>query len=89
MNKLFPSATAALQGVVKDGQLMAVGGFGLCGIPETLIGALNSELAQTDALKADTRRNVRVLIKGSRGSAMDKIVKAVLVAAGEGDTDAA
>ncbi|MES2687546.1 MAG: CoA transferase subunit A [Pseudomonadota bacterium] len=40
MNKLFPSAADALQGVVKDGQLMAVGGFGLCGIPEALIQAL-------------------------------------------------
>ncbi len=40
MNKLFPSATAALSGVVRDGQLMAVGGFGLCGIPEALIDAL-------------------------------------------------
>ena len=40
MKKIFPSAAAALAGVVKDGQLMAVGGFGLCGIPEALIGAL-------------------------------------------------
>jgi 3-oxoacid CoA-transferase subunit A len=40
LNKLYPSAKAALEGVVKDGQLMAVGGFGLCGIPETLIEAL-------------------------------------------------
>jgi len=40
LNKIFPSAAAALQGVVKDGQLLAVGGFGLCGIPETLIEAL-------------------------------------------------
>jgi 3-oxoacid CoA-transferase subunit A len=40
MKKVFPSAAAALQGVVKDGQLLAVGGFGLCGIPEALIGAL-------------------------------------------------
>ncbi|SDN97472.1 3-oxoacid CoA-transferase subunit A [Rhodoferax sp. OV413] len=40
MNKIFPSAAEALQGVVKDGQLMAVGGFGLCGIPEALIDAL-------------------------------------------------
>jgi 3-oxoacid CoA-transferase subunit A len=39
-NKLYPSAAAALQGLVKDGQLMAVGGFGLCGIPEALIAAL-------------------------------------------------
>ena len=40
MKKVFPSAAQALQGVVKDGQLMAVGGFGLCGIPEALIAAL-------------------------------------------------
>jgi 3-oxoacid CoA-transferase subunit A len=40
MNKLYPSAAEALKGIVKDGQLMAVGGFGLCGIPEALIGAL-------------------------------------------------
>jgi len=40
VNKIFPSAAAALQGIVRDGQLMAVGGFGLCGIPEALIDAL-------------------------------------------------
>jgi 3-oxoacid CoA-transferase subunit A len=40
MKKIFPSAKAALDGVVKDGQLFAVGGFGLCGIPEALIDAL-------------------------------------------------
>ncbi len=40
MNKIYPSAQAALQGIVHDGQLLAVGGFGLCGIPEALIVAL-------------------------------------------------
>ncbi len=40
MNKVYPNAEAALQGVVADGQLLAVGGFGLCGIPEALIAAL-------------------------------------------------
>ena len=40
MKKLFPSAAQALKGVVKDGQQLAVGGFGLCGIPEALIDAL-------------------------------------------------
>ena len=40
MKKVFPSAAKALEGVVRDGQLMAVGGFGLCGIPEALIAAL-------------------------------------------------
>ncbi|PXW97961.1 3-oxoacid CoA-transferase subunit A [Sphaerotilus hippei] len=42
MNKVYPSAAAALDGIVKDGQLMAVGGFGLCGIPEALIDALQA-----------------------------------------------
>jgi 3-oxoacid CoA-transferase subunit A len=40
VNKIYPSAAAALSGVVQDGQLIAVGGFGLCGIPEALIDAL-------------------------------------------------
>jgi 3-oxoacid CoA-transferase subunit A len=40
MKKLYPSAAAALAGLVHDGQLIAVGGFGLCGIPEALIEAL-------------------------------------------------
>lgn len=40
MNKVYPSAKAALDGIVRDGQLLAVGGFGLCGIPEALIDAL-------------------------------------------------
>ncbi|MBB6365140.1 CoA transferase subunit A [Xanthomonas sacchari] len=38
--KLFPDAATALADVVADGQTLAVGGFGLCGIPEALIAAL-------------------------------------------------
>jgi len=40
MNKIFPSARAALEDILKDGQTLAVGGFGLCGIPEALIAAI-------------------------------------------------
>jgi 3-oxoacid CoA-transferase subunit A len=40
MNKVYPGAAEALADVVKDGQMIAVGGFGLCGIPEALIAAL-------------------------------------------------
>ena len=40
MDKVFASADEALRGVVADGQTLAVGGFGLCGIPEALIAAL-------------------------------------------------
>jgi 3-oxoacid CoA-transferase subunit A len=40
MKKLFPSADAALTDVVRDNQVIAVGGFGLCGLPEALITAL-------------------------------------------------
>jgi 3-oxoacid CoA-transferase subunit A len=46
MNKVYPSAAAALQGIVKDGQMLAVGGFGLCGIPEALIAALHDSGAK-------------------------------------------
>ncbi len=41
MNKLWPDAEAALHGIVRDGMLLAVGGFGVCGVPEGLITALN------------------------------------------------
>src|ERR1039458_4156832 len=40
MNKLHPTARAALDGILRDGMLLAIGGFGLCGIPEALIRAL-------------------------------------------------
>ncbi len=46
MNKIYPSAAKALEGVIKDGQLLGVGGFGLCGIPEALIDALRDTGAQ-------------------------------------------
>ena len=39
-NKVYDSAQAALNGVIQDGHTLAVGGFGLCGIPEALIAAL-------------------------------------------------
>ena len=46
MNKLYPDAKTALQDIVQDGQTIAVGGFGLCGIPEALIGALRDSGVQ-------------------------------------------
>ncbi len=39
-SKIYPNAAEALRGLVADGQTLAVGGFGLCGIPEALIAAL-------------------------------------------------
>jgi len=46
VNKIYPSATAAIDGVVRSGQLLAVGGFGLCGIPEALIDAVRDSGAK-------------------------------------------
>ncbi len=40
MRKVWPSADAALEGLVQDGMLLAIGGFGLCGVPEALIEAV-------------------------------------------------
>ena len=51
MDKVFQNAESALAGLVDDGHLLAVGGFGLCGIPEALI----------DALRATGRRNLTVI----------------------------
>ncbi|HIE4563184.1 TPA: CoA transferase subunit A [Stenotrophomonas maltophilia] len=45
-SKRFASAADALQGVIADGQTLAVGGFGLCGIPEALIAALRDSGAK-------------------------------------------
>ncbi|WP_340268306.1 CoA transferase subunit A [Sphingobium mellinum] len=39
-NKIYPDAAAALDGLLFDGMTIAAGGFGLCGIPETLISQL-------------------------------------------------
>lgn len=46
MNKVYPNAGAALAGLVRDGQTIAAGGFGLCGIPENLIAALRDSGAR-------------------------------------------
>src|SRR6201991_3999159 len=40
MKKVYPNAKAALDGVLKDGMMIMAGGFGLCGMPETLIKAI-------------------------------------------------
>ncbi len=40
MKKVYPDAQAALAGLLKDGMMIMAGGFGLCGIPETLIRAI-------------------------------------------------
>jgi 3-oxoacid CoA-transferase subunit A len=40
MNKTYPDAQAALAGLLRDGMTIMAGGFGLCGIPELLIGAI-------------------------------------------------
>lgn len=46
MKKIYPDAKAALDGVLKDGLLIAAGGFGLCGIPELLIQAIREHGAK-------------------------------------------
>jgi 3-oxoacid CoA-transferase subunit A len=55
LTKLWPDARSALDGVVRNGMLLAIGGFGLCGIPEALIlalretGARNLTIASNNA----------------------------------------
>src|SRR3954451_16604828 len=42
MQKIYPNAAAALDGLLFDGMTIAAGGFGLCGIPERLIDAIQA-----------------------------------------------
>jgi 3-oxoacid CoA-transferase subunit A len=42
LNKLYPDALSALDGLLKDGMLVAAGGFGLCGLPERLLDAIQA-----------------------------------------------
>lgn len=56
MNKVYPSAKEALDGLVENGMTLAVGGFGLCGIPEALIAALR-----------DTGKNSLTVISNNAG----------------------
>ena len=46
MQKLYPDAAAALDGILRDGMLIAAGGFGLCGIPERLLDAVRDSGVQ-------------------------------------------
>jgi 3-oxoacid CoA-transferase subunit A len=46
MKKVYPDATQALAGLIKDGMTIMSGGFGLCGIPETLILAIRESGAK-------------------------------------------
>src|ERR1700751_612874 len=46
MKKVYPDAKTALAGLLKDGMLICAGGFGLCGIPETLIKAIRDSGVQ-------------------------------------------
>jgi len=46
MNKVFPDAATAMDGLVKDGMMLMAGGFGLCGIPEVLIEAVRDSGAK-------------------------------------------
>jgi hypothetical protein len=57
MNKLYNDATSALAGLLHDDQLLAVGGFGLCGIPEALIEAV---------LRSDVK-NLKVRLQNAFG----------------------
>jgi 3-oxoacid CoA-transferase subunit A len=46
MQKLYPDAASALDGLLRDGLLIASGGFGLCGLPERLLTAIRDSGAK-------------------------------------------
>ena len=46
MQKIYANAESALEGLLFDGMTIAAGGFGLCGIPERLIDAIQASGSQ-------------------------------------------
>ena len=57
MNKVYPDAKAALAGLLKDGMLIAAGGFGLCGIPGVLIKAIREAGVKNAGIPAPPARS--------------------------------
>ena len=55
MNKVYPDAKSALDGILKDGMMIMSGGFGLCGIAETL----------SDAIRDSGVKNLTVVSKNA------------------------
>jgi 3-oxoacid CoA-transferase subunit A len=64
MNKTYPSAVDALRDILKDGQKIAVGGFGLCGIAENCIDALTEiEIKNLTVISNNIGNSGRGLVK--------------------------
>src|ERR1700759_5734080 len=55
MKKVYPDANSALDGILKDGMMIMLGGFGLCGIAETL----------SDAIRDSGVQNLTVIYKNA------------------------
>ncbi|NPD69946.1 CoA transferase subunit A [Lichenicola cladoniae] len=72
MKKIYPDAQAALEGILTDGMLIAAGGFGLCGIPERLIDAI--ERAGTKRLRVASNN------AGIDGAGLGKLLRSRQIA---------
>nr|WP_321985168.1 CoA transferase subunit A [uncultured Lichenicoccus sp.] len=72
MKKIYPDAAAALDGLLRDGMLIAAGGFGLCGVPERLI----------DAIEQAGTRDLRIASNnaGIDGAGLGKLLRSRQVA---------
>ena len=74
LTKLYPNARSALDGIVQDGMLLAIGGFGLCGIPEALIEALSQTGARGLTIASNNAGivgyGIGVLLEGRQVSKM-------------------
>ena len=66
MNKVYPTAAAALDGLLKDGQMIMCGGFGVSGMPDELIGAVRDS-------------GVKGLITVSNNAAIDGVGLSILL----------
>ena len=72
MKKIYLDAQSALEGILTDGMLIAAGGFGLCGVPERLIDAI--ELAGTKGLRVASNN------AGIDGAGLGKLLRSRQIA---------
>ena len=65
MKKIYSSAEEALDGLLFDGMTIAAGGFGLCGIPERLIDAIQASGVKNITIASN---NAASTMRGSESS---------------------
>ena len=84
MNKVYPDAKSALDGILKDGMMIMSGGFGLCGIAETLSDAIRDSGVKNLTVVSNNA-GVDGIGKGLPGKGLARVVFQIAVGVMEGE----